>query len=81
MTSQRISKRAVDALKANGSEFTVWDGAVPGFGVRVRSSGAKFYVVVYRAGSGRGAPVRRYTPSPQLGKSCLERARRLFLGR
>src|SRR6185312_13886214 len=28
---------------------------------RVRRSGAKSYVVVYRAGAGRGAPVRRYT--------------------
>jgi hypothetical protein len=52
MTGQRITKRTVDALKANGSEFTVWDAAVSGFGVRVRPSGAKSYVVVYRAGSG-----------------------------
>jgi hypothetical protein len=74
MTGQRITKRTVDALKANGSEFTVWDGAVPGFGVRVRSSGAKSYVVVYRAGSGRGAPVRRYTIAA-VGKITPERAR------
>jgi hypothetical protein len=25
MTTQRITKRAVDALKPNGSGFTVWD--------------------------------------------------------
>jgi integrase len=61
MTAQRITKRTVDALKSNGSEFTVWDDAVTGFGVRVRPTGAMSYVVVYRAGSGRGAPVRRYT--------------------
>jgi Arm DNA-binding domain len=60
MTTERITKRTVDALKSNGSEFTVWDDAVTGFGVRVRPTGAKSYVVVYRAGSGRGAPVRRY---------------------
>jgi hypothetical protein len=29
--------------------------------VRVRPSSAKSYVVIYRAGAGRGAPVRRYT--------------------
>ena len=49
--------RSADALK--GSEFTVWDDAVSGFGVRVRPTGAMSYVVVYRAGAGRGAPVRR----------------------
>src|SRR5215468_1182839 len=61
MTTQRITKRTVDALQSNGSEFTVWDDAVSGFGVRVRPTRAKSYVVVYRAGTGRGAPVRRYT--------------------
>jgi len=61
MTNQRITKRTVDALQSNGRDFTAWDGTVSGFGVRVRRSGAKSYVVVYRAGAGRGAPVRRYT--------------------
>ena len=36
MTAQRITKRTVDALKSNGSEFTLWDDTVSGFGVRVR---------------------------------------------
>ena len=61
MTTQRITKRTVDALQSNCSEFTVWDDTVSGFGVRVRPTGAKSYVVVYRAGAGRGSPVRRYT--------------------
>jgi integrase len=61
MSDIRITKRVVDKLTAQPNEFTVWDGKMPGFGVRVRASGAKSYVVVYRAGSGRGAPVRRYT--------------------
>lgn len=74
MTAQRITKRAVDALRANGSEFTLWDDVVSGFGVRVRPTGAKSYVVVYRAGAGRGAPVRRYTIGAA-GKITPERAR------
>jgi hypothetical protein len=74
MTTQRITKRTVDALKSKGSEFTVWDDAVTGFGVRVRPTGAKSYVVVYRAGSGLGAPVRRYTIAA-VGKIAPERAR------
>ena len=46
MTSQRITKRMVDALKPNGSEFTLWDDTASGFGVRLRPTGAMSYVVV-----------------------------------
>ena len=74
MTAKRITKRTVDALKPNGSEFTLWDDTVSGFGVRVRPTGAMSYMVVYRAGSGRGAPVRRYTIAA-VGKIAPERAR------
>ena len=74
MTGQRITKRTLDTLKAGSVEFTLWDSAVSGFGVRVRSTGAMSYVVVYRAGSGRGAPVRRYTIAT-VGKITPERAR------
>src|SRR6516162_4121587 len=74
MTTQRITKRTVDALQSTGREFTAWDDTVSGFGVRVRPTGAKSYVVVYRAGAGRGAPVRRYTIAA-VGKITPERAR------
>lgn len=74
MTAQRITKRTIDALQSNGGEFTVWDDTVRGFGVRVRPTGSKSYVVVYRAGTGRGAPVRRYTIAA-VGKITPERAR------
>jgi integrase len=74
MTTQRITKRTVDALQSKGSEFTAWDNTVSGFGVRVRPTGAKSYVVVYRAGAGRGSPVRRYTIAA-VGKITPEVAR------
>jgi hypothetical protein len=62
----RVTKRVVDRLMPRAAEFTVWDSKLPGFGVRVRPTGAKSFVVVYRAGSGRGAPVRRYTTGATL---------------
>jgi hypothetical protein len=74
MTTERITKRTVDALQSTGREFTAWDDTVSGFGVRVRPTGAKSYVVVYRAGTGRGAPVRRYTIAA-VGKITPELAR------
>ena len=74
MPGQRITKRLLDSLKAGSTEFTYWDVAISGFGVRVRPTGAMSYVVVYRAGSGRGAPVRRYTIAA-VDKITPERAR------
>jgi hypothetical protein len=74
MAGQRITKRTVDALRPNGREYTVWDDTVAGFGVRMRPTSAMSYVVLYRAGTGRGAPVRRYTIAAA-GKIAPEQAR------
>jgi len=61
MHSRRITKRLVDSLKPSGPDSFVWDDSLFGFGLRVQRTGAKSYVVKYRAGSGRGAPTRRLT--------------------
>jgi integrase len=79
VADQRITKRVVDGLKPRAREFAVWDSKLPGFGVRVRPTGAMSYIVVYRAGSGRGAPVRRYTIA-NVGKATPETARRRAKG-
>lgn len=45
----KITKRAVDALIPHaGADYFVWDSELRGFGVRVRSSGAKTYLLRYR---------------------------------
>src|SRR5215470_20199818 len=75
MADPRITKRVVDGLKPGATEFAVWDSKLTGFGVRVRHTGAMSYVVVYRAGAGRGAPVRRFTIA-NVGKATPEAARR-----
>ena len=74
MASQQITKRLVDSLKPRAREFTFWDAKTTGFGVRVRPTGTMSYIVVYRAGTGRGAPVRRYTIS-SVGKLTPDTAR------
>jgi integrase len=82
MADRRITKRVVDGLRPQTKEFAVWDFKLSGFGVRVRPTGAMSYIVVYRAGPGRGAPVRRYTIA-NVGKTTPEAARRrakLILG-
>jgi integrase len=60
----RITKRSVEALTpaADGAERVLWDAELKGFGVRVqRQDGAKSYILHYRAGSGRGARLRKLT--------------------
>ena len=59
----KITKRSVDALKAadDGAEAVLWDSELKGFGVRVQRGGAKSYVLHYRVGTGRGAPLRKLT--------------------
>lgn len=54
----KIGKTTVDALKPGA---VLWDIDLRGFGVRCREGGTKTYIVQYRAGSGRGAPLRKYT--------------------
>lgn len=55
----KITKRAVDGMKLAGSAETVlWDSELKGFGVRMQKGGSKSYVLHYRAGTGRGAPLR-----------------------
>ena len=44
----RIAKRSVDAVKAGGTDTVYWDGELTGFGLRVRRSGRKSYVVQTR---------------------------------
>jgi hypothetical protein len=46
---------------ADGAEAVLWDSELKGFGVRVQRGGAKSYILHYRVGTGRGAPLRKLT--------------------
>lgn len=43
-----LSEEVIRALEPRDSEYTVWDYEVRGFGVRVRPTGHKAYIVNYR---------------------------------
>ena len=59
----KVTKRTVDGLVVPGGadEATLWDTEIKGFGIRARASGTKTYILHYRAGCGRAAPLRKVT--------------------
>jgi integrase len=60
MANARITKRVVDALGERSTDYVYWDPELKGFGVRVRPSGRKSFVAVYRTG-GRNSQLRKVT--------------------
>src|SRR4030081_3013725 len=80
----KITKRAVDALKpaADGREAVIWDAEVKGFGVRAQRGGSRSYILHYRVGTGRGAPLRNLTigkhGAPWTPDAARSEARRLL---
>lgn len=77
--NKRLTKKVVDTLTCEGNEgerFTVWDDALPGFGVRVAPSGRKVFVLSYRA-NGR----KRLLTLGRYGAITLDQARDLAKAR
>lgn len=70
----KLTKRSVDALVASDRRRIIWDRELKGFGVRLETSGAKTFVVRYRAGGGRRAP-RRQMNIGRFGTVTVEEAR------
>ena len=46
----KLTRKLIEGLLPRVTEACVWDTGVKGFGVRVRPSGAKTYVLMYRVG-------------------------------
>ena len=76
----KLTKTNVDALAATGEERFVWDAEVKGFGVRVKPTGSKSFVLKYRIGKA----TRRFTiskvGSPFTVDQARDRAKALLRG-
>ena len=49
----RLSIKAIDNLKPNGRDVVYWDEDVPRYGLRVKPSGVKSFIIQYRTAQGR----------------------------
>ncbi len=55
----KLTKRTIDAMKPKaGGDLFAWDSELPGFGVRLKPSGATSFIIQYRNKNGRS---RRFT--------------------
>jgi integrase len=70
----KLTKRAIDAMVASEQRFVIWDVELKGFGVRIEPSGAKSFILRYRAG-GRGS-AKRFITLGKYGVITPEEARR-----
>ena len=48
MASVKLTKTVVESLEASTEEQVVWDESLPGFGLRIKSTGVRSYIVQYR---------------------------------
>ena len=67
MARKKLTKTAVDNLPAQPTDYVVWDAELPGFGIRVKPTGIKSFIVQYRS---RKTGTSRRKTIGQFGRSC-----------
>ena len=49
----KLTKRSIDAVKSDGTDRVLWDDELRGFGLRVKPSGLKSFLIPFRNRQGR----------------------------
>lgn len=71
-----LTKRVVDAAEKKDKRYYLWDSELSGFGLRVETSGAKTFIVRYRAEGGGRSAAQRFVTVGRYGPLTPEQARR-----
>jgi integrase len=71
-----LTKKTVDAALPADKRYWVWDRELPGFGLRVETSGAKTFFVRYRTDGGGRAAAQRLVTIGRFGTLTAEQARK-----
>src|SRR3954451_10404826 len=74
----KITKRLVDTTRPEERDVFVWDVELPGFGLRVKPSGTKSYVLQYRNTEGRSRRLTLGRHGPVTAERAREKALRLL---
>jgi integrase len=74
----KITKRVVDATGPGDRDVFVWDTELPGFGLRVKPSGTKSYLLQYRNAEGRSRRLTLGRHGPLTAERAREKALRLL---
>jgi integrase len=74
--SVRLTKRIIDGAKPQACRYELWDPDLKGFGLRVEPSGAKSFIVRYRAGGGGRAAPKRFVSLGRYGALTPDEARK-----
>ena len=65
MIAERLSKTVVEQISPAEQDIIVWDDTLPGFGIRVKPSGVRSYIVQYRnrtTGASKRLTIGRHGP-------------------
>lgn len=49
----KLTKKLVEGIEPQDQDVVIWDSEIPGFGIRVRPSGRRVYILKYRNKQGR----------------------------
>lgn len=79
-TSRKLTKTVVDGIKATDKDEVYWDAELPRFGLRVKPTGAKTFVVQYRNSAGRTRKLALGRFGVLTPEEARQRARKALLG-